>query len=193
MTSTPTVVHGFEVGRAALTLAGGAAVINAGLVFAGIGQDPKSAPEKVGTAIARGAILGTTTALTKRPFMRTILLGALAGDMAGNLASASVRGDDKDAPIPRPGNWWSDITDAVRKDAKSVAKRNAILLGSVGAVAGGVAGRIITKSWGSTVRWAAIGGGAGAGVGAATGALDGAWRGVYQGTGIALGRAIDQR
>lgn len=193
MTTTPgTIVRGFDVGRTALLVAGGAAVANAGIVLAGWGQDPKSAPEKVGTAIAHGGILGVTTAATKQPFVRTVMLGALAGDVVGNVASAVVRGDDPDAPIPRPGNAWTDVTGAIGRDGADAAKRNAVVVGALGALVGGVAGRATGRSWPTTIKWALVGGGAGAGVGAVTGALDGAWRGLYQGTGIALGRAVDR-
>ncbi|MCB0878838.1 MAG: hypothetical protein KDC46_07645 [Thermoleophilia bacterium] len=190
MTTPTTIVHGFAASRPVLLMAGGAAVVNAGLVLAGVGQEPKSASEKVGTAISHGAIIGTGMAVSK-PFMRTLLLGALAGDVAGNLASAALRGDDADAPNPRPGNAWTDVTGAIGRDARDAAKRNALVVGTIGLLAGGAVGVATHQSLGTIARWAVVGGGAGAGIGAASGALDGAWRGLYQGTGIAIGRGID--
>ncbi len=185
------VAPGVRASNAVLLAAGALGVANAGIVLAGWGQEPKSASEKVGTAISHGVLLGGTTILNKGGNTRVLLLGALAGDVTGNLLSAAVRGTDDDAPVPRPGNAWDDIAGRAWKDAKDSAGRNALIVGGIGTVAGGLIGGFGMRSVKAAVYGAAIVGGAGAGIGAISGGTSGAWRGVYQGTGIAIGRGID--
>jgi hypothetical protein len=174
-----------------VAIAAGVGVVNAGVTFAGWGQKPKSASEKVGTAISHGAILGATTVISRGPIMRTLALGALVGDVAGNLASAGIRGDDARAPKPRPGNAWTDITGEITREVKDGVGTAALVGGGVGGLVGIVGARALKVGWPGSLIAGATMAGAGAGLAGASSIGAGVFRGIYDGTGIAIGRGID--
>ena len=184
-------VGGVRAANGVLAAAGAIGVANAGIVLAGWGQEPKRASEKVGTAISHGAMLGTTTIVSKGGNTRILLLGALAGDVTGNLLSAAVHGSDPDAPNPRPGSAWDDIVGGAVREARETAGRSALIGGGAGLALGAFGGRLLKGSWPAAIKIALLAGGADAGLGTVSGGLSGTWRGVYDGTGIAIGRGID--